>query len=120
MQETAGFLGGLVRQARLAWRLFRDSRVPTWVKLVPLAGVLYFLSPVDLIPDFMLPGLGEVDDIVILFLAAKLFVDLAPPGVVRQHLDEMMGVVSQEQATDASSSETYIDVPYRVLDPNEE
>jgi uncharacterized membrane protein YkvA (DUF1232 family) len=85
-----------------------------------VAGLIYFLSPIDIIPDFMLPGLGEVDDIVILFLAAKMFVDLAPPGIVRQHLEEMVGVASQGQTADASSSEPYIDVPYRLLDPNEE
>ena len=32
--------------------------------------VLYFLSPVDLIPDF-LPGIGQVDDITVLGFAVK-------------------------------------------------
>lgn len=34
------------------------------------AAVLYFLSPVDLIPDF-LPGIGQVDDITVLGFAVK-------------------------------------------------
>jgi uncharacterized membrane protein YkvA (DUF1232 family) len=113
LNETAGFLGGLIQQARLAWRLLRDGRVPGWVKLIPVAGVLYLLSPIDLIPDLALPGLGEVDDVVLLLLALKMFVDMSPPGVVREHLDNLLG--KQGQARDGSTSEVYIDAPYRVL-----
>ncbi len=40
LNETAGFLGGLVKQSRLAWRLLRDGRVPGWVKMIPFAGLL--------------------------------------------------------------------------------
>jgi len=65
LNETAGFLGGLVKQSRLAWRLLRDGRVPGWVKMIPFAGLLYFLSPIDLIPDMAIPGLGEIDDVVV-------------------------------------------------------
>lgn len=120
LQETAGFVGGLVKQARLAWRLLHDGRVPGWVKLIPLAGLIYFLSPIDLIPDLMLPGLGEVDDVVMILLALKVFVDLSPPGVVREHLEELMGKQRSEPATDEPSPGPYIDAPYRVLDQDEE
>lgn len=115
LQQTAGFLGGLVKQARLAWRLLHDGRVPGWVKLIPVAGVLYLLSPIDLIPDLMLPGLGEVDDVVLLLLALKAFVDMSPPGVVREHLEDLLGQRGQAHGA-GSASEPYIDAPYRVLD----
>lgn len=71
------------RQVRLAWRLFRDHRVPMWVKLVPSAALVYVLSPVDFI---MLPGLGQLDDLAVLLIGIKLFVELSPPDVVREHL----------------------------------
>jgi uncharacterized membrane protein YkvA (DUF1232 family) len=116
LQETAGFLGGLVRQGRLAWRLLNDGRVPGWVKLIPFAGLLYFLSPIDLIPDLMLPGLGEVDDVVILLLALKMFVDLAPSGVVREHLNDLLGRRGRAYPASEPNPETYIEAPYRVLD----
>lgn len=120
LQEAAGFAGGLVRQARLAWRLLRDSRVPGWVKLIPFAGLIYFLSPIDLIPDLMLPGLGEVDDVVVILLALKMFVDLSPPGIVREHLEGLVGKRYRTPSSAESSSEPYIDVPYRVLDQDQE
>jgi uncharacterized membrane protein YkvA (DUF1232 family) len=116
LQIKAGFVGGLIHQARLAWRLFNDGRVPGWVKFIPVAAFLYFLSPIDLIPDLALPGLGEVDDVVILLLALKLFVDLSPSGVVRQHLEDLFGIQPDDRPTGDPTAEPYIDAPYRVLD----
>ncbi len=79
LQDTA-------RQARLAWRLFWDHRVPTWTKLIPSAALVYVFSPVDFIPAAVVPGLGQLDDLAVLLFGVKLFVELAPPAVVREHL----------------------------------
>jgi uncharacterized membrane protein YkvA (DUF1232 family) len=75
----------LVRQGRLAWRLFWDSRVPLWTKLIPPVMLLYILSPADLLPDVAL-GLGQLDDLAVLLIGTKLFIDLAPADIVREHL----------------------------------
>lgn len=72
---------------RLFWRLLNDSRVGLGPKAVLLLGVLYFVSPLDLIPDFPLVGLGWTDDIAVLYFAAKLFVKLCPPHVVQEHVE---------------------------------
>jgi uncharacterized membrane protein YkvA (DUF1232 family) len=113
LQDTAGFLGSLVRQARLGWRLMRDGRVPGWIKLIPIAALVYFLSPIDLIPDWVIPGLGEVDDIVVILLALKMFVDFSPDSVVAEHLDTLLG---KRRRTQSAYEPATIDVPYRVLD----
>ncbi|SEM63765.1 Protein of unknown function [Stigmatella aurantiaca] len=47
----------------------RDDRVPLWKKLTGVLAVLYFLSPVDLIPD-VLPLLGWLDDLGVLSAVA--------------------------------------------------
>jgi len=114
VKETAGFLGNVVRQARLAWRLLRDRRVPAWIKLIPVGAVIYLISPIDLIPDLIFPGLGELDDLAILLLSAKALVDLSPPDVVRQHLDQIIGRRRTREAGEPPPSEPYIEVPYRV------
>ena len=75
----------IVRQARLAWRLFLDERVPVWAKLIPPAALAYVVFPVDFIPDVML-GLGQLDDIAVLLIGIKLFIEIAPQDVVREHL----------------------------------
>jgi uncharacterized membrane protein YkvA (DUF1232 family) len=49
---------------RLVRSLLADDQTPRSAKLA-LAGLLiYLVSPIDLIPDF-LPGLGSIDDIVV-------------------------------------------------------
>jgi uncharacterized membrane protein YkvA (DUF1232 family) len=71
--------------ARLYWRLLLDARVSIWPKALLGAGVVYVLSPLDLIPD-VVPVIGEVDDLVVLILLCRLFVYLCPPDVVREHV----------------------------------
>jgi len=79
------WLRDVARQARLAWRLFWDRRVPLWTKLIPPAVLAYVMSPIDIIPDVAL-GLGQLDDVAVLLIGVKLFIELAPPEVVREHL----------------------------------
>jgi len=110
--QTAGFLTNLVNQGRLVWRLFNDRRVSSWVKLIPIAGLAYLLSPIDLLPDFLIPGLGELDDLTVILVSLKMFIDMAPPEIVREHLNRLRGRAAKRQ----SPSEPYIDVPYRVVD----
>jgi uncharacterized membrane protein YkvA (DUF1232 family) len=120
MRGTAGFLGDLIKQARLVWRLLRDNRVPGWIKLIPFAGVIYLLSPIDLIPGLMLPGLGQLDDLAVILLSVKMLVDLSPPGIVREHLEDLAGWHGAVHPGDDLSSSPYIDASYRVLDGDDE
>ena len=64
--------GGL----KLAWRLFRDRRVPLYLKALPLLGLLYILLPRDLMPD-ILPVVGQVDDLLVAAALLLAFVLLA-------------------------------------------
>ena len=71
--------------AKLFWRLVKDPRVGFRPKLV-LAGVLaYVILPTDLVPDFI-PVLGQVDDLVVIFLGLKFFLRLCPKEVVQEHV----------------------------------
>jgi uncharacterized membrane protein YkvA (DUF1232 family) len=70
---------------RLFYRLFTDARVPLMAKLVPVTGLLILLSPPALELDFI-PLLGELDWLVVGFLALKLFLWLCPADVVREHV----------------------------------
>lgn len=71
---------------KLFWRLLTDRRVSTLSKLPLIVGLLYFVIPLDLIPEFPLVGLGYLDDIAVLYLAARLFVKLCPAQVVEEHV----------------------------------
>jgi hypothetical protein len=70
---------------RLFYRLFTDPRVPRLVKLVPVLGLLLALSPPNLELE-IIPVLGELDFLLIIFITLKVFVWLCPPDVVREHV----------------------------------
>jgi len=83
--HTNAILRRLPQLARICWGLFLDRRVPAHLKMIPLGAVFYLLLPYDLIPDFMIPLIGGIDDILILFLAFRLFLHLVPAEVLREH-----------------------------------
>jgi hypothetical protein len=82
------WLADIIRQGRLAWKLLWDNRVPLWTKLIPPATLAYLIFPADILPDFAL-GLGQLDDLAILLLGTKLFIELSPIDIVREHLVEL-------------------------------
>ncbi len=118
--DTSALLGWIqdaARQARLAWRLFWDQRVPLWTKLIPPAALTYVLFPVDIIPDVAL-GLGQLDDLAVLLIGIKLFIELAPPDVVRDHL-RALGAHIEEWRVEEDSS-VVIEGEYQLKGPEAE
>ena len=73
---------------RLFYRLINDGRVPMLAKMVPAMGLLLMLTPPALELD-MIPVIGELDWIVILYLSLKVFIWLCPPDVVREHVSQI-------------------------------
>ena len=69
--------------ARLYWRLFRDGRVSLLPKALLVLTLVYVVSPLDVIPDFV-PVIGEMDDVAVVLAGLWLFVRLCPPEVVRE------------------------------------
>jgi uncharacterized membrane protein YkvA (DUF1232 family) len=76
---------GLPKFVRLFWRLLRDDRVPLRPKILLLSLVAYVLIPIDLMPDFI-PGLGQMDDLALIYLGLQAFIRLCPQAVVREHV----------------------------------
>lgn len=73
--------------ARLYWRLFWDRRVPFYLKLMLIAAIAYFISPVDLIPEILNPLIGVADDFLLLYYVLKYFIKLAPRDAVEEHVN---------------------------------
>ena len=81
---TIATLLQLPNLVRLYWRLLRDPRVSVWPKAMLLAALAYVALPFDLIPD-VLPVVGQVDDVVIVLVAARWFLAWCPPAIVHEH-----------------------------------
>ncbi|MGQ3055135.1 MAG: YkvA family protein [Roseateles sp.] len=60
--------------ARQLWRALRHPAAPAWLKVSAALIVLYVLSPIDLIPEFI-PVLGVMDDIVLVPLAIRFLLN---------------------------------------------
>ncbi|CAN5777489.1 DUF1232 domain-containing protein [soil metagenome] len=67
LRDVAAFLPACVTAAR---RLRRSPDVPRRAKLALLVAVLWVLSPIDLIPEF-LPVIGPLDDVVAVVLLLR-------------------------------------------------
>lgn len=59
-----------------AWRRGEYRQIPTRSILTIIASIIYFVSPIDLVPDFLI-GLGIVDDAAVIgFVLKQISVDL--------------------------------------------
>src|SRR5687768_1966772 len=74
----------LPNYVRLLFGLLSDRRVSGLDKALVAAAVVYILTPVDLIPDFI-PFLGEVDDVFLLVTALQRLIANAGRKVVLQY-----------------------------------
>ena len=92
-EQAVGLLAATAKQARLILRLLRDRRVSVWPKLIIPATIAYIVSPIDLLADPIL-GLGQIDDVAVFFIGMKLFVELCPTHIVREHLDDLSSVIN--------------------------
>ena len=92
--ETIGLLARMIRELRLIWRLLSDERVPVWIRSIPVLALAYVIFPLDFLPDYVL-GLGQLDDVTVLFLGLRLFLSLCPPALVQEHLRQMDAVEAE-------------------------
>jgi len=113
-QTKAGVLAELVRSARLVGRLVKDPRVAMVTKLV-IPGLVgaYLLWPADLLPD-VLPLVGQIDDLALLALGVKLFLELCPPEIVQQHRADLAGRATGDHHGDTGGE--IVDGEYRVIE----
>lgn len=71
---------------KLLTRLMRDNRVSMRRKAFIGAVLVYVISPIDLIPDFVI-GIGRLDDLVLVSLAVDHLMSGTDEEVVREHWD---------------------------------
>lgn len=86
--NLSGLVGRVAQDAqnivRLTKGLARDSRVPTRNKLIFAGVAAYVVMPVDLIPDW-LPGIGRLDDLIMLCVAVDSMLNHVPKAVLDEY-----------------------------------
>jgi uncharacterized membrane protein YkvA (DUF1232 family) len=71
---------------KLLARIARDPRVSVKRKTFAAAAMLYVVSPIDLIPDFI-AGIGQLDDLIVVAIALNHLVGGAGREIVEEHWD---------------------------------
>lgn len=66
-------------------RLSFDEDVPGSQKIKLLAVIAYFISPFDVLPEFVLGPLGLLDDIALTAWVINSLVNDTDPAVIRRH-----------------------------------
>jgi uncharacterized membrane protein YkvA (DUF1232 family) len=92
----------VVNQVWLTWKLVLDNRVPLWMKALLIVPFLYVLSPIDIIPDFIL-GLGQLDDLGIILLGMRIFEKIVPEHIVQEH----RAVIAQGEVANMVEGKNY-------------
>ena len=71
------------KQAHVFYFVFKHPRNPWYAKMIAACTAGYLLSPVQLIPSFI-PGIGFLDDLLVLFLGVKLLQKITSEEVLRE------------------------------------
>lgn len=108
MNEPNNFFSELWEKIRLVYKLLLDPEVPIYLKALPFVGLIYLLLPFDFLPD-VIPGLGQLDDLTILFLGLKMFIDMAPHQVVQRHIKSMRYQADSISATTDQPARGYLE-----------
>lgn len=101
----------LIRKIPLTFKYLFDKEVKFRKKLLIILGLIYFISPIDFIPEAVLLHFGIIDDITLfLFIISKLSEDLD------KYIDE-----KQKRNKDENIRGKVIDfVEYSIRDKDEE
>lgn len=93
----------IMRDLSTAWRLLWDPKVPGLLKVaLPVFALIYWISPLDLLPGIPL------DDMAVVVLAAKLFIQLASQS-------SRSGSYSSQQGPDDDNT---VSTSWQVVDDN--
>jgi len=87
---------------KLAWALYREPSIGKKQKTVLGMGVLYAVSPIDLIPGFI-PVLGQLDDIIVALTSLKMVLKGLPEDTLA-HYRELFGISLDDLESDLSSA----------------
>ena len=86
--RVRGILAYFPQFIRVFWRLMHDRRVSFLAKLTPIIGVMLLVTPPALELD-LVPIIGELDWMLVIYLSLKLFIWMCPPDVVREHVAQV-------------------------------
>ena len=108
----------LLRLVPLVIQLMGDRRVPGFLKLLVPVALIYVISPIDLIPDFI-GGVGWLDDLIAIATAVTIFLQFSPKPVVEGYRRRWWGFARPKDEP-RERPRTTIEGYYEVLKDEED
>ena len=71
---------------------YKRKDVPIIAKIVVIVAIIYALSPIDLIPDFI-PVLGYLDDLIILPILIYISIKIIPKNIFEECNEEANKII---------------------------
>ncbi len=106
-----GTLGELIESVQLAWNLLRDGRISPWLRFgIPALVAAYLIFPFDIFPD-VVPGLGQVDDLAVIWIGLQFFLSQISPDLVAEYRARKQRPTARQQ-----TEGDVIDGAYRVVE----
>ena len=99
------------KQAQVFYFVFKHPRNPWYAKMIAACTAGYLLSPVQLIPSFI-PGIGFLDDLLVLFLGVKLLKKITSEEVLRDC--RKLADAAEAQRKEELRSSAALVVPFAV------
>jgi uncharacterized membrane protein YkvA (DUF1232 family) len=69
----------------LLCKLTTDREIPSNKKIKLVAGIAYFISPIDLLPEMFLGPVGYLDDIAVAAFILNDLINEVDPQIVKKH-----------------------------------
>jgi len=111
---NGGFFPEIGLRIKLIMKLLGDRRVNLFLKIIPIASVVYLVFP-DIAP-------GPIDDALIIWLGSYLFVELCPDEVVGEYMDKLRHIVIPADGSTPLAQELpkvdVIDAEFMDIDKN--
>lgn len=106
--QGGGVFQGIADHLKLVWRLWQDSRINPFLKLLPFGSLIYVINPLDIV-------IPVVDDVGVVWLFTYMFIELSPQDIVEEHRAAIQTTVNaawQEEDEIEIKEEDIIDAEY--------
>jgi uncharacterized membrane protein YkvA (DUF1232 family) len=99
----------IARNLSILFIAYKRKDTPKVTKVIVAIAVIYALSPLDLIPDFI-PILGYLDDLIILNLLIYIAILIIPKKIYEEYKEE-----AKNQIIDKKNKIWYFGIPVAVI-----
>ncbi|HEY2807345.1 MAG TPA: DUF1232 domain-containing protein [Steroidobacteraceae bacterium] len=89
--RSADAVRALLLDIRCLYFVFRNPGTSWYARALLFLPLAYLCSPIQLIPNFI-PVLGQMDDLLVIWLSNKLVCKLVDPRVLQQSRDKASAV----------------------------